>query len=272
MMIGSISKQSFHLSIANSDNSTNKIIQKGKTERKNNSNNTSLQKNDPIKNLMEQKQRIADNRQEYLDNALSKNEDAHSIKEKLAEYDKQIADIDKQISELKMEEQKKKTSTDKKDEKAKSNSNESGSHSNSKEDINNKMMNKLVSLSKNMSQAKALSSEKALMAGEIKISDSEIKEDGNKNPVGNARKQKHIAKLESNIEQMDKTIGEKLNPNISDNNSNNVTNENDESKDEKAANNSDKPIKNSKLLKAIKTYKYNDDKTQTNDQKLNSIA
>lgn len=276
MKISSSSSQTLHLSISNNNSSINN---KSKNHKVANEDSNSLKKNDPLKNLMDQKEKIADARQKYLDNALSKNESPQSIKEKLAEYDKQISDIDKQINELKLEEQNKhigNNDKDKKNDKAKNDSKSTNSSGNSKADTSNEMMNNLISISNNMSQAKVLSDQKASEAGEIKILECEIKSDEGRNPVGNVRRRKQVTKLQDNIQKIEKDIGDKLNPNISDNNLSNVVNkdeQNENSKEEKSAKGSDGSAKDSKLLQTIKNYKDNlEDKTQTNGQKLNSIA
>lgn len=228
---------------------------------------------------MDQKQRIADSRQNYLDNALNKNESAQSIKEKLAEYDKQMAEIDKQINELKLEEQKKHIGTEDKEnknDKDKNNLNNTDSHGNSKADTSSQMMSKLVSLSNNMSQARVISSEKVSESGQVRVLKIEIKKDEIKNPIGAARKKKQVTKLEDNIEKMDKTIGDKLNPNISNNDSHDVINknqQNENSEKEKLKNNLNVSGNDQKLLQTIQNYKDNiDDKSQANGQKLNFIA
>lgn len=277
MMTGSLSGQSLHLSISNDTQSMYSNTEKYKRKNNvkiNNSTNKNLKPNDPLKNLMDQKQRIADSRQKYLDNALSKNESAQSIKEKLAEYDKQIAEIDKQINELKLEEQKKHLGAE--DKSNKNDSNNADSHGNSKKDASSKMMSKLVSLSNNMSQAKVISSEKASESGRIRVLKIEIKEDEIKNPVGATRKRKQVSKLEDNIEKMNKTIGDELNTSILNNNTNDVTNKNQQtenSEEEKLKNDLNILGKNQKLLKTIQNYKNNiDDKSQANNQNLNSIV
>lgn len=288
MMIGSSSKQALHLSISNGYQSTNdsdktpKCKKENITEKNtstNNKVNNPLKKNDPLKDLIEQKQKITDTRQKYLNDAFSKNESSESIKSKLAEYDKQISEIDKQINELKLAEQKKHVGTDdkdKKNDKVKDNSNNTATNGNPNPDNSTEMIDKLVNLSNNISQAKILSAEKVSESGEIKVLDWEIKRDGIKNPVGNARKEKHITKLEDNIENIEKTIGDKLNPKTSNDNSNNVVNRNEQSensKEEKSTNNSNESIRDSKLLQTIKKYKDNiDDETQTTGQKINSEA
>ncbi len=282
MMTGSLSGQSLHLSISNDTQSMYSNTEKYKRKNNvkiNNSTNKNLKPNDPLRNLMDQKQRIADSRQKYLDNALSKNESAQSIKEKLAEYDKQIAEIDKQINELKLEEQKKHLGAEdkaNKNDKEKNNSNNTNSHGNSKKDTSSKMMSKLVSLSNNMSQAKVISSERASESGQIGVLKIEIKEDEIKNPIGASRKRKQVSKLEDNIEKMNKTIGDKLNTNISNNDTHDVINknqQNENSEEEKLKNDLNVSGKNPKLLDTIQNYKNNiDDKSQANGQKLNSIV
>lgn len=286
MMIGSSSKQSLHLSISNSYQTINDKTPKFKKENiteKNTSTqnnvNKPLKKNDPLKDLMEQKQKIADSRSKYLEDALSKKESAESIKQNLAEYDNQLSKIDKQISDIKLADQKKKLGTDdkdKKNDKTYANSNNTDTQDNSKLDKSSEMMNNLVSISNNMSQSKILSAEKASESGEIKVLEWEIKRDEGKNPVGNARKIKDVSKLEDNIEKIEKTIGNKLNPNISNNNSNNVVNKNEQSEnleEEKSAKNLDVSVNNSKFLQTIKNYKDNiDEKTLTAGEKFNSVA
>lgn len=274
MIIGSSSKQSLHLSISNSNQSISD--KKEKITEKNGSTNNNLKKSDPLKALMEEKQKIADSKQKYLDGALSKNDSAQSIKEKLAEYDKQISDIDKQMSELKLEEQKKHVGTEEKvNDKVKNNSSESNSQDKSKADMGNEMMNNLVSISSNMSLAKVISSEKVSESAEKSVLEGEIKLDEGRriDPIG---KKKRVAKIDDNIEKMEKTIGDKLNPNISDNNINNVVNKNkknENSKEKNSEENSVSTVKNAKFLQIIQNYKENiDDQTQVNGQKLNSIA
>ena len=276
MMIGSSSKQSLHLSISNSYQSINDNNPKFKKENVTEKNvNNSLKKNDPLKNLMEQKQKIADSRQKYLDDALSRNESADSIKQNLAEYDNQVSEIDKQLSELKLEEQKKKIGTDdkdKKNDKEKDSSDNTEIQGNTNSDNNSEMMSNLVSLSNNMSAAKTLSAEKASASGEKRVLDCEIKIDESRglNPIG---KKNRVAKLKDNIEKIEQNIGDKLNTNISDDNSNNAVNKNENSKIENSAKPVDLSTNNSKLLLTIKKYKENsEEKTQTNGQKINSVA
>ena len=276
MKISSSSSQTLHRSISNNNSNINN---KSKNHKLANEGSNSLKKNDPLKDLMDQKEKIGDTRQKYLDNALNKNESPQTIKEKLAEYDKQISDIDKQINELKLEEQNKHIGNDdkdKKNDKAKNDSNDINSSGNSKADTSNKMINNLISISNNMSQAKVLSSQKVLETGQIKVLECEIKIDEGRNPLGNARKRKQVTKLQDNIQKIEKDIGDKLNSNISDYNLSNVVNEdeqNENSEEEKSAKSSEGSVKDSKLLQTIKNYKDNlNDKTQTNGQKLNSIA
>jgi len=289
MMIGSSSKQTLHLSISNNHQAINynektpqhkkESITEKNTSNNNNVNNT-LKKNDPLKNLMEQKQKITDSRQKYLDNALNKNDSSESIKGKLAEYDKQLSEVDKQISELKLEEQNKQLGTDDKDKNKKNytvkdNSNSTEAHSDTELDNNNKMMNNLVSLSTNMSAAKVLHSEKTSESGEKRVLECEIKIDEVRglNPIA---KKKRVAKLEYNIENLNEKIGDKLKTSVSADNSNNVVNKNEQSEKSKK-DKFEEPINgstnDSKSLQIIKIYKENvDDNTQINGKKINSIT
>lgn len=274
MMIGFPLTRSPHVSISNSSNSTinnNDKIKKENTLTKNTSGN-SLQKNNPLKSLMEQKQKIADSRQKYLDNALSKNEDPKAIKDKLAEYDKQMAEIDKQINELKLEEQKKKTGID---DKEKTKEKNTSNNSNSKTDMSSQMMDKLVSLSNNISQVKTISKEKNHENGEKRVLETEIKLDESRRVDPRAKK-KRVAQIDKNLTKLDEIIGEELKSTNSENSINNVVNKtenSDYSKEKGNEKNIGKTVQKQKILKAIKNYKDNiENETQTNDTKLNLIA
>jgi hypothetical protein len=278
MMINSSSKQLLYLSISNSNQSISD--KKESITKKNGCTNNSFKKSDPIKALMEQKQKIADSKQKYLDGALKKNESEQSIKGKLAEYDKQISEIDKQMSELKLEEQKKHLGTEEKNkekenDKVKNNLDESNSQGKSIADKGSEMINNLLNISNNMSLTKVVSALKVSESGEKRVLDGEIKLDEGRgiDPIG---KKKRVAKIEDNIEKIEKTIEEKLNPNILDDNINNVVNKNKEienSAEKKSVESSAEPVKNVKILETIKNYKKNNDyKAQENGQKLNSIA
>jgi hypothetical protein len=282
----SLNQHRFHLSLTSNDSNAEKTL-KSKNDNalekdnlsKSNS-NISLKKNDPLQQLMEQKQNILDSKQKYLDNALAKNESANSIKDRVKEYEKQLSDIDKQINELKLEEQKKTMSNDdhekdKKTDKSDDNSNGNKTQGNSKLENGDHMMDHLVSISNNLSEAKSLSREKTLASGEKNVLKNEIKIDEGRglNPF---KKRERVAKLEDNINNIEKKIGENLEDSTSSNKSV-ITNKNEKvnskNPDESDSNkeNSPKSIEDLNILQTIKFYKDNEkDNTEINDAKINS--
>lgn len=284
----SLNQHRFHLSLTISDSNAPKtlkskndnVLEKDSLSKNNKS--ISLKKNDPLQHLMEQKQNILDSKQKYLDNALAKNESADTINDKLKEYEKQISEIDKQINELKLEEQKKamsKDSQEKDKEKTmnKSDNNSSGNKTQVNSELENgdHMMNHLVSLSNNMLEAKNLSREKTLASGEKNVLESEIKIDEGRrlNPV---KKRERVAKLEDNIKNIEKKIGENLddstasNKTVIDNKNEKISSKNTGESDSNKEN-SPKSIDDLNLLETIKLYKENKkDNTEINDAKINS--
>ncbi|WP_160693440.1 hypothetical protein [Clostridium sp. C2-6-12] len=290
-----LNQHSFHLSRSDSDSNASNILKsKNNNTLEKNNGSVSIKKNDPLQHLMEQKQNIFDSKQKYLENALAKNESADSIKNKMEEYDKQISDIDKQINELKLEEQKKSMGKDDqlkekdKDKKTnKSDNNPSGNKTQVNSEIENSdhMMNHLVSLSNNISEAKNLSHMKTSASGEKRVLESEIKIDERRglNPV---RKRERAAKLGDNIKNIEKKIEENLddstasnetiiaNKNQKLNSNNNATNadKSDSNKENSTDHNSPKSIDDLNLLETIKLYEENKKDThEINGAKVNSM-
>lgn len=287
-----LNQHSFHLSRLDSDSNAPKILKsKNDNTLEKNNGNLSIRKKDPLQLLMEQKQNIFDSKQKYLENALAKNESADSIKNKMEEYDKQISEIDKQINELKLEELKKLMGTedqvkDKKTSKSDDNSNGNTTQVNSETENCNHMMNHLVSMSNNISEAKNLSRMKNSASGEKNVLESEIKIDESRglNPV---KKRERAAKLEDNIKNIEEKIGEKFddsngsnntittneNKKLNSKNAPTNTGENKTNEENSSDKNSLKSIDDLNLIETIKLYKENDkDNTEINGAKVNSMV
>ncbi|WP_454051873.1 hypothetical protein [Clostridium sp. Marseille-Q7071] len=152
-------------SLTKNSNNSNERTEKNNTLNKN-SMSVSLgkksKKNSMLESLIEQKVNLMDSKNDIIEKALENGESPSSIKEKLDNIDKQIEEINEQISKIQCEEQRKSLGTEdisKKKEKLKEKSNKLSVGESNKDNSEEKMTS-VLSLSNNLSQAKALSSQK----------------------------------------------------------------------------------------------------------------
>ena len=294
----SFSSQQYMRPVSLCHSSNNSLIKNsndnnGRTEKNNTVNKSSMavslgkksKKNNMLENLIEQKVNLMDRKNDIIEKALENGESPSAIKEKLDDINKQIDEINEQISKIQCEEQRKSLGTEdasKKKEKLKEKSNKlSAEESNG--DNSKEKMTSVLSLSNNLSQAKALSSQRTSMSGEVRVLESEIKLDESRgiNPI---EKRKSVAKIKENIEN----IAEKINDKLTDTNNkfensvrsnrlNNVTYKSEESKNTSNNDNTQNDgkllIKQQQTAENIKHYSENiNDKDKYEGEKIDAIA
>lgn len=265
----------------------------GRTEKNNTMNKSSMavslgrksKKNNMFENLIEQKVNLMDRKNDIIEKALENGESPSAIKEKLDNIDKQIEEINEQISKIQCEEQRKSLGTEdasKKKEKLKEKSNklsaEESNGDNSKEKITS-----VLSLSNNLSQAKALSSQRTSMSGEVRVLESEIKLDESRG-IETIEKRKSVAKIKENIENITEKINDKLTDtnnkfenSVGSNRLNNVIYKSEESKNTSNNDNTQKDdkllIKQQQTAENIKHYSENiNEKDKYEGEKIDAIA
>ncbi|WP_432663145.1 hypothetical protein R9X47_21480 [Wukongibacter baidiensis] len=167
-----------------------------------------VKKNSIIENLMKQKEKLIDSRSSFLEKALESGKGISAIKEKLDGIDDQIKEIEKQISKIQLEEQRKSLNTEKKNKKN-GKSNGTSDETSSKDMKSDESMNRLLSLSGNLSRIQTLSSQNTSMAGETRVLESEIKIDKGRG-IDPVDKKERVAELKDNIENISEKIGEEL--------------------------------------------------------------
>lgn len=197
--------------------STNDNIKKNKKNNeinKNNENSSLLKgssQNDILKNLTEEKTKLMDSKKALVEKNM-KNGDPSSLKNQLKEIDKQIEEINKQINKIQLEEQRESLGIEEKSEKNENSKSHKTKTSNVGSNVQNstETTDNLLNLSNSLSQAKALSSQRASMSGESRVLASEIKIDESRgiNPV---KKRERLSTINDNIENLSSKIGKNLN-------------------------------------------------------------
>ncbi|MCY6371156.1 hypothetical protein [Clostridium ganghwense] len=280
-----------NLSYGSNNNLTkNTVDNNGKSQRRNIANKNSmgkflggkLKRNNILENLMKQKENLMDSKNTIMERGLKNGENPKSIEEKLESIDKQIEEIDKQVNELQLEEQRKAIGTE--DKKKKGKSSKQKTNKDSTNDIQtDRSMDNILSLSSNLSQAKALSSQKNIMSGDAKVLEGEIKIDKSRgiNPV---RKKKRLAEMKDNIEEITEKIGKHLKDvttksdnKIQNNTSNNIVDKSEQSKKINSSINTENAekllIKQQQIAQNIKQYiDNNNDKVEYSGEKINIVA
>lgn len=275
----------------NSDNSKQNALNKNQKQEKSsaaNKNNQGsslkIKKNSALDNLMEQRSRLVDSKQSIMENSLKNGEDPKSIKEKLAEVDKQIREIDKQVSEMKIEEQQKALGNEDKDKKDKKIKNKSDEKSSDDAQTNqsSEELDGILDMSSSLSQSKAVSSQKRIRSGEIRVLDAEIKMDKSRG-VDTTKKEELSDKMKEGLKNLDEKIGKtlsdvtnKIKSNKEDTSINNIS-KNGQIKNISDSENAGKSnkllVKLQQNLQNIKKYSENqNDKAEQNVEKIDAIA
>ncbi|ACA54548.1 hypothetical protein FDC45_12010 [Clostridium botulinum] len=232
-------------------------------------------KNDILKNLMEQKSNLMEMKNSIMERGLKKDNDPLTIKEKLESIDKQIKEIDKQINDLQLEEQRNSMGIENKDKK-KQNSKKTSNTYSEKDMKTNESMDNLLNISKDLSKAKSLSSQKTLMSGTARVLDCEIKTD-EKRGLDPVNKKEQLNKIKNGLESINKELGNNL-KNINNNNiENNTPNNNEQSKDVKfssaSKSSNELAIRQQQIAQNIKHYEDNlPNKAKDNKEQINIIA
>ncbi|WP_291563602.1 MULTISPECIES: hypothetical protein [unclassified Clostridium] len=284
------------VSLRHSSNSSfikNSNDNNGRTEKNNTMNKSSMavslgqksKKNNMLENLIERKVNLMDRKNDIIEKALENGESPSATKEKLHDINKQINEINEQISKIQCEEQRKSLGTEdvsKKKEKLKEKSNKlSAKESNG--DNSEEKMTSVLSLSNNLSQAKALSSQRTSMSGEVRVLENEIKLDESRG-IETIEKRKSVAKIKENIENITEKINDKLTDtnnkfenSVGSNRLNNITYKSEESKNTSNNDNTQNDdkllIKQQQTAQNIKHYSENiNDKDKYEGEKIDAIA
>ncbi|MDQ0175286.1 hypothetical protein [Bacillus chungangensis] len=230
-------------------------------------------KNSMLDSLIQQKENLLESKNALIEKNLENGGNLLSIKEKLESIDKQIQEVNEQISKIHFEEQQKALNMEgksKKTENTNQTADNDSSHWVQTDDSINKM-NGVVYLSSQLSQVKALSSQKTSLSGEVRILNYEIKLDESRR-VNPAAKRQKVAKIEDNIKKMDEIIGDSLknvNTKIKDSTLTNKVDKNEESK----IKNSNKNIEDTdKSLMKLAEQKYQNDSDNINNHENMNIT
>lgn len=159
-----------------------------------------------LDSLLKQKQNIMDTKNSLIERTMEKEESLSSIKDQLADFDDQISTIDSQISSYMFEEKRKAFGTDKKED------NVADSKPKTEQEVQDARLNNIVSLSNNIQEIEVGSAVKDKLEGQTRILESEIKLDEGRSFTGiNATsKRKQLTKINKNIENISKMVGETL--------------------------------------------------------------
>lgn len=172
-----------------------------------------------IQFLMKQKQKIYESKDELITKTLEEGRNIDSIELQLKHFEEQLKDIDEQITQT-MSEEITKALEEKSKQKDENFKNMMYENPKTEEEIQTERLNSIVSLSSNLNQAQALSSNKTKLDGESRILEIEIKLDESRGGASKYKKER-LDKLQKQSKNLNTKINKefiKLNEEIKDNN------------------------------------------------------
>lgn len=162
-----------------------------------------------IDNLMKQKERIQEQKSELKASAIDSEGGLGSISEQLESYDEQLKSLDEQIATARTDQ-----FVDNDTKKMENNTYKKPEPKTKEEALNAKMTN-IIESANSVENAETISSVKATTDGEIGVLKQEIKLDGGRNIVSEAKLEK-LAELETKSNDLIADISEELSDAVSD--------------------------------------------------------